>query len=242
MPLQRAPTRSSNPPVIVRDTLRTKSHLDLLLDQSGINAHQRPLASAVLGLLTPACQEKLRTFSVLYDNPQHRGLAGRGVIIVSGIVPDQEFIGLLLHEGLGHFRDITCLTGNPSTGASAFHDGQDQIWNDDPSVAFYRISWQNEKKRKARAQRRDFVTGYAYQADNFEDLAESLTYYLTQEQSFRTRAKTDPILAEKLTWLETYMPKNGAVAEGNAWDGQIAWDATKLEFTWLHNLQLAAVK
>ncbi len=229
--LSRAVPRDEQP--LLMEIPATKTRLQTILDQSGIHEAQRPLAEAVLSLLDPACLEKLQTFSVLYDNPKHRGLAGRGVILVSGTVPDQEFIGLLMHEGLGHFRDITCLTGDEKSGASAFRDGEDVIYNDDPSVEFYKISWENDKTRKSTAVRRQFVTGYAYQADNFEDLAESVTYYMTQEHAFRVRAEKSSILAKKLAWLEKYMPKKDAVAEGTPWDGKIAWDATKLGFQWI---------
>ena len=208
--------------------------VEKILDDSGIRSGQRALVRSVLRLIDDACLRKLETFSVLYDNPQHRGLAGKGVILVNGNVPDAEFVGLLLHEGLGHFRDITCLTGTSRSGASAFKDGGELIWNDDPSVSFYTISWENERTRKNDAQRDDFVTGYAYEADNFEDLAESVTYYMTQERAFRKRAGENPILARKIAWLETHMPKTIITAEtsNDSWDGKIAWDATKLSFHW----------
>ena len=213
---------------------RTRPLVENILDASGVRSSQRALVGSVLDLLDDACLRKLKTFSVLYDNPQHRGLAGKGVILVSGNVPDRELVGLLLHEGLGHYRDITCLTGTPQSGASAFKDGGDPIWNDDPSVSFYALSWESEKIRRADARREDFVTGYAYEGDNFEDLAESITYYNTHEQTFRLRAKSNPILAQKLAWLETHMPKTAPIAstEDSAWDGTIAWDATKLSFHW----------
>lgn len=206
-----------------------------MIDQSGVSARQRPMVASVLGLLEAPCQEKLETLSILYGSPKHRGLAGRGVILVSGEVPDAEFIGLLMHEGLGHFRDITCLAGSEAAGESEFRDGEDAIYGDDPSLSFYRISWTNETKRKPFARRGDFVTGYAFEADNFEDLAESVTYFVTQEEAFRARAEKNPVLAEKLQWLEKYMPKQNAVAEGTPWNGKIAWDATKLGFMWMGN-------
>jgi len=213
--------------------LQPKTRLEMILDASGVRDEQRSLVESVLGLLDSTCLEKLETFAVLYDNPQHRGLAGKGTILVSGTVPDRELVGLLLHEGLGHFRDITCVTGTPESGESAFRDGDAPVYNDDPSVVFYTMSWQNEKMRKPEAHREDFVTGYAYQGDNFEDLAESVTYYVTQEQVFRLRAQSNPLLAQKLAWLETIMPKTKHIAESDtSWDGNIAWDATKLSFQW----------
>lgn len=227
---------ASSLPTLVLDIPQPKSLLEKILDGSGVKDEERAIVGNILGLLDAACLEKLETFVILYDNPKQRGLAGKGVILVSGQVGDQELTGLLLHEGLGHFRDITCLTGTPQSGVSAFKDGDDVIYNDDPSASFYRLSWENDKKRKAEAKRDDFVTGYAYQADNFEDLAESVTYYMTQEQTFRMRAEKNPILAQKLAWLETYMPKTKRIGNGSAaWDGKIAWDATKLGFTWIGN-------
>lgn len=195
---------------------------------------QRALVGGIMGMLDDACLEKLETFVVMYDSRKRRGLAGKGVILIRGDVPDKELAGLLIHEGLGHFRDITCITGTEESGASAFRDGDDAIYNDDPSVAFYGISWVDGKTRKTGAKREDFVTGYAYEGDNFEDLAESVTYYMTREGDFRLRAASNAILARKLVWLETHMPKTRSVAESGrpSWDGIIAWDATKLAFTW----------
>lgn len=228
------PEKEVKPPVVI-DLPGNQSTIDRILDRSGVDAKKRPLVAAVLGLLEPECLEQLRTFSVLYDHPQHRGLAGKGVIFISGTVPDQEFIGLMMHEGLGHYRDITCVIGTPASGTSEFHDGDAAVYNDDPSVAFYRISWLNEKTRKPDALKGDFVTGYSYEADNFEDLAESVAYYMTQETAFRERAVKNAVLAEKLAWLGKYMPKKTNVATGSEWDGAITWDATKLGFTWIGN-------
>lgn len=221
---------------IVTARKESKTRLAEILDASGVHDDQRAVVENVFGLLDDACLGKLETFKVLYNNPKHRGLAGKGTILVSGTVADQELVGLLLHEGLGHFRDITCLTGTPESGISAFRDGGVHVYNDDPSVEFYSLSWLNEKTRKPEARREDFVTGYAYDGDNFEDLAESVTYYVTREQTFRLRAKSNVILAQKLAWLDTHMSKTRNIAQDDAeWDGNIAWDATKLSFRWTND-------
>lgn len=219
---------------MVLEVEQPKSILEKILDTSGVINGQRALVGDIIGMLDDACLEKLETFAVMYDSRKRRGLAGKGVILIRGDVPDKELAGLLIHEGLGHFRDITCITGTGESGVSAFRDGDDAIYNDDPSVAFYGISWADGKTRKIGAKREDFVTGYAYEGDNFEDLAESVTYYMTREGDFRLRAASNAVLARKLAWLETHMPKTRNVAESSrpAWDGIIAWDATKLGFTW----------
>lgn len=215
--------------------INTPSHLDRMIAGSGMTDRHRTLARRVLGMLPHSCQEKLETFTVLYNNPKHRGLAGRGVIIVSGNVPDTEFVGLLMHEGLGHFHDITCVTGTGRSGTSAFRDGDTPVWNDDPSVAFYNISWVNTHKRRTNARPEDFVTGYAYAGDAFEDLAETATFFASQEKLLRLRAEQSSVLARKLAWMERNMPHIRNVADGGPTDGDIPWDATKLAFTWTDN-------
>lgn len=206
--------------------------LDRVLNATSMEERHRRMAHEIFGMMPRSCIEKLQTFNVLYDNPKQRGLAGYGVVLVSGNVPDNEFRGLLMHEGLGHFQEITCLAGNKKSGASAFRDGDQPVWNDDPSTRFYAVSWTNEHERKPGAGKEDFVTGYAYKGDSFEDLAESVTYYMTQKDAFRERAATNAALAAKFAWIETHMPTLAPMAKGERWNGTIAWDATKLAFEW----------
>jgi hypothetical protein len=56
---------------------------------------------------------------------------------------------------------------------------------------------------------------------------------MTQEEAFRERASTNPVIAAKLAWIETYLPKREKLATGQLWDGYVAWDATKLAFEWV---------
>ncbi len=199
------------------------------LKKTPLNDRHRALAKMVLGQLPRNCQAKLTSFSVLYDNPKHRGLAGKGVIILSGNVPDNEFIGLLIHEGLGHFADLTCFEGNARAGNSPFIDGGVPMKNDDASVAFYSISWTDAETKRPGADDTDFVSGYA-KTDVYEDFAESVAYYELNEEAFNERASKNNVLAKKLAWLRTYYPKNGLRITGAPWNGQIPWDATKVEY------------
>lgn len=204
-----------------------------VFDQPDLEPRHRRLALQVYRLFPTTCRQKLKSFSVLYKNPQHRGLAGKGVVIVSGIVADSEYLGLLTHEMAGHFWDITCITGTKASGASAFKDGATPVYNDDPSVGFYGISWQTSDKRKPTAHEEDFVTGYASSKDPFEDLAESVSYFLLQPELFASRAQTNPALAAKLAWLQEHFPTTTRVAIGTDTTPGIAWDATKLSYRWL---------
>ncbi len=201
------------------------------VDDAQMTDRHRQLAKLVLGLLPRDCQAKLQSFTVLYDNPKHRGLAGKGVIILAGNVPDTEFVGLLMHEGLGHFADLTCWNGTQQSGDSPFVDAGDVMYRDDPSVAFYGLSWSESKVQRFESREQDFVSGYAL-TDAYEDFAESVAYYFLQEEAFATRAQTNPVLAGKLAWLRAHYPKTGTPIVGAAWNGQIPWDATKVAYDW----------
>ena len=74
----------------------------------------------------------------------------------------------------------------------------------------------------------DFASGYAKE-NPFEDIAETITYFILQENSFRMRAAENAVLREKLTWVETYIADSGFTpAMSSPWDGKIPWDTTKL--------------
>jgi hypothetical protein len=109
-------------------------------------------------------------------------------------------VGVLVHE-LGHIMDTGVLKGNFWTGESEFHDGKNAIYNDDPSLDFYRISFQDEKKLNKGVSGIDFVTGYAM-TDPFEDFAETYNYYLLHGESFRELAKHNQSLAQKYDFMK----------------------------------------
>jgi hypothetical protein len=175
------------------------------IEKGDILPKHRAISREVLSILPPSCQQKLRQYYVLYDQPKHRGLAGDGVIIMNGTLSDAEFKELLSHEGLGHFWDISCLKGTSTSGASAFRDGNTPLWNNDPSVSFYSLSWQNSSTKKSDAKSEDFVTAYA-KTDPFEDLAESVSMYMTDKTGFEKKAEKSEVLQEKLEWVAKYFP------------------------------------
>ena len=214
------------------DPLSFPKYLEVV-DQKDIREEHKIIADEVLRMLPSSCRSIIKNFYVRYDNPEQRGLAGKSSVILSGNVPEQEFRALLIHEVFGHVVDLGCLRGTPESGASDFRDGMEIIYNNDPSVAFYRISWENERNHKAGVDDRDFVTGYA-SWDPFEDMAESVTYYVLEQQAFRERAQQNPALAAKLRWIETMLfPKGIAVATGyHVWENIVPWDATKLPYLW----------
>jgi hypothetical protein len=138
--------------------------------------------------------------------------------------------------------DLGCLQGTAHSGTSAFSDGSQPIYVDDPSVQFYSISWVSSKMRKQDSRTGDFVTGYAHDGDAFEDEAESVTFYILHREEFRRMAAANPVLAAKLRWIETFAfphAENVALSDYHWRATTIPWDATKLPYTWIGQKALA---
>ena len=143
-----------------------------------------------------------------------------------------EMIGVITHE-CGHIISLNALRGKKADGASAFPDGNVPTYNG-PAAAFYALSWENSTTMRSGARDADFASGYAKE-NPFEDIAETITYFILQENSFRMRAAENAVLREKLTWVETYIADSGFTpAVSSTWDGKIPWDTTKL----VHELRL----
>lgn len=195
-----------------------------------IRSDHQILLSDTLRALPQACQASLRYLYVRYDHPSKRGLSGKDTMVLSGNVPDAELRALFLHE-FGHITDLGCLQGTSKSGTSSFHDGPESIFRDDPSTSFYRISWKGEMTQKPQSSREDFVSGYATK-DAFEDFAETFAYFVLQPEAFTARAQENAVLRKKFLWMqERVFLGTKPIAMGNAWNGAIPWDVTKLHYT-----------
>jgi hypothetical protein len=202
-----------------------------VVDQKSIHANQRILADTVLRKLPSLCRDNLKNFYVLYQNASQRGLGGKSTIIIDGTAPDNEFVGLLVHE-CGHVIHGNLL-GHARTGASNFKDGSDIFAKDSPAAQFFAISWTTSKTPKATNQKGDFVTGYAA-SDAFEDFAETFATYVLERPSMEARAKDNAAIAAKLDWMIEYLPlpANLLGTPQYTWDKKVPWDATKLAYIW----------
>lgn len=199
------------------------------VDQPDIRPEHRTLADKVLRILPPHCKENLRNFYVNYD-PKNtsRGLGGATTVIVTGLVPDKEFMALVIHE-CGHITDLGGLFGSSQAGVSEFYDGPTPIYNDDPSVEFYRVSWASPQTKKKGVKSSDFVSGYAA-TDAFEDFAESFAYFALQRADFERLAKKNPALKAKYDFLaSSVFPGTSPVSDGKYKRiSEVPWDTTKL--------------
>jgi hypothetical protein len=211
----------------------TPSPLLPIVDQPDIREREKIIADEVFRLMPPQCIAALKSFYVRYEPDAPRGLAGKENMIVKGGLPEEEFRALLVHE-FGHVMDLGCFQGNVSSGETAFKDGGEMMYSDDPSIKFYEISWTASNVQKTGMKPEDFVTGYA-SWDVFEDFSESLAYYVFQRSAFIERAKTNAAIAEKLRWFETYVFQGGrTIAQGlHTWSGEVPWDSTKLPYNWI---------
>lgn len=202
------------------------------INQDDIRPNHQLIANEVLQVFPAKCQSTLKALYVRYQKPKQRGLASKSTIILDGTVSDDEFRALFIHE-LGHVMDLGCLVGTKESGNSAFDDHGEIMFNNDPSVSFYSISWTNAKTKKKGAVKEDFVSGYsAY--DPFEDLAESVAYYVLHKNMFVKRAETNAAMKLKLQWIETYLfpaPLNVADTQ-ETWTGKVTWDVTLLKYVW----------
>ncbi len=221
--------------VAVKKKVHAAGGLLAVVNHEDITQRHQVIADNTLRSLPPQCRDNLRTFYVNYDvNPKNRGLGGADTIIIVGNVPDAEFRALLVHE-CGHVADLGGFRGTPSSGTTEFMDGNEPIYGNDPSVAFYRISWDNASTRKQGASKADFVSGYAM-SDPFEDFAESFAYYVLQKKDFARLAKKNKAIAAKYAWFEKHLSGvMTTVAMGkNVRGAKEPWDVTKLPYTWLN--------
>lgn len=204
-----------------------------VVNQDDILPRHRILADQVLRSLPPQCRNNLKNFYVNYDkNAAYRGLGGAETIIVIGTVPDHEFKALLIHE-CGHVTDLGGLKGTKKGGPTSFYDGKQAIYGNDPSVAFYSISWLTPVINQPGTKESDFVSGYA-SVNPFEDFAEAYAYYALQKEVFKKIAATNPVLKAKYDFMEQVVfGDTSSVASGQHVPGKkVPWDVTKLPFVW----------
>lgn len=165
--------------------------------------HCKSLVFQTLTSLPEEHREHLQHLT-LYFAEGRRGLGGGSTIILRcSDVDDAELSSVLVHE-MGHIVDTGLKTGKSWTGKSEFMDGSVPIYNDDPSLRFYRISWENDYTTKSDAESTDFVTGYAM-TDPYEDFAESYNYYVLHGRQFKEMAKYNINLRRKYLYIKYFI-------------------------------------
>ncbi len=203
-----------------------------VVNQKDIRPNHRILADRVLRALPSYCRDHLKNFYVNYEkNPANRGLGGESTIIVTGNVPDQEFMALIVHE-CGHVSDLGGLRGRDTKQTTLFADGSTPIYGDDPSMRFYEISWLSPVMMQPTMTDADFVSGYA-ESDPFEDFSETYAFYALHKAEFQRLTATSKILKAKYEFMDRVVFTGTAIALGNYKRGErVPWDITKLPYRW----------
>lgn len=188
--------------------------------------------TSVLSKLPAGHISTLKNLILDYNPEAHRGLGGRNLIIIRGVNMDsEEFFGVLIHE-IGHSVDLGYLSESDKDKESEFTDNKTPVYEDDPSLGFYRISWKDEENFKKDTSNKDFVSGYAL-TDPFEDFAETYVYYVLHNKDFKSKTQT----SEKL--LQKYEFMKNTVFDGKEFDtGELLteklynrpWDITVLSY------------
>ncbi len=165
--------------------------------------HCKALVYQTLTSLPEEHREHLQHLT-LYFAEGRRGLGGGSTIILRcSDVTDRELVSVLVHE-MGHIVDTGLETGDILTGKSEFMDGNIPVYENDRSLRFYRISWQNESTLKEGSDKTNFVTGYAM-TDPFEDFAETYNYYVLHGQQFKDMAQYDKTLRRKYIYMKYFV-------------------------------------
>jgi len=163
--------------------------------------HCKSLVYKTLQSLPSGHSKNLKSLTLYFSDTGRRGLGGGSTIILRcQNVTDEELIGVLVHE-MGHVVDTGSLQGSSDSGISNYVDGQNPVYNDDPSAEFYSYTFKNENTQNDNATETDFVSGYA-QTDVFEDFAESYAYYVLHGNEFRELAYSNAVLASKYDFLK----------------------------------------
>lgn len=120
--------------------------------------------------------------------------------IVSSYV---EFLELLTHE-MWHIVDLGIIRGFSNQRSTIYTEFNRSVLEiDDPSIDFYKLSWQSENVRNPQAVKDDFCSGYGM-TNPFEDIAECHNLYLNHNAIFKKRAKNNEIMKKKYNFLANF--------------------------------------
>jgi len=201
-------------------------------EKAPLNSIKQNQIGVVLKKLPYEHASSVKNIILDYSTEAHRGLGGNSMIILRGVNMDTvEMIGVLIHE-IAHNVDYAYLENEDKEEVSPFKDGSLTLYESDPSIDFYRISWKNNKSKVKTANNMDFVSGYAM-SDPFEDFAESYTYYVLHNKDFRVMASSNEALLAKYQFMKNKV-FNGF--EYDTGDGDVnilkrPWDITVLNYS-----------
>lgn len=173
----------------------------------------------------------LKEVTLDYDPAAHRGLGGGSLIIIRAVdMSAEEFVGVFVHE-LGHNVDYAYLVPSHEKQASPFTDAGTPLYESDPSLDFYRISWTSNQYSQEGAVAADFVSGYAM-TDPFEDFAETYVYYVLHNREFKALTENSEALKAKYNFMKDRVFSGEVFETGdlNLHQTSQPWDITVLPY------------
>lgn len=163
--------------------------------------HCQALIYRALQSLPQSHAEALQHLTLFYTDDGRRGYGGSKTILLRCTsVTDEELTGVFIHE-LGHVVDTGLMSGTPDSGASAFTDFGQPIYNNDKSLGYYEISWQDNETNHANSTEMDFCSRYSA-GDPFEDFAECYFFYRAHGSLFRHYAQSSPAMQQKYEFMK----------------------------------------
>lgn len=193
--------------------------------------HKKSILYKALNKLPQAHQDAIKFLILKEETDPNRGLGGQNTIILhSGKLPDAELLGVFIHE-MGHVVDTGLFRGNSTGKGSTFTDGQNMVYDNDPSISFYEISWNSTTAKQPDTSSLDFVSGYAM-TDPFEDFAESYVFYVVHGNTFRKIAGTNEKLQRKYNFLKNivFNGKEYETGSRSVDNNERSYDATLQSF------------
>lgn len=129
------------------------------------------------------------------------------VINIWNIYSDDEFHQISTHE-LWHVADLWFLQWTSTQKDKNYTEFKKSVFAiNDPSLAFYKLSRDNETIRKSTAKKQNFCSIYGM-SDPFEDFAECFNLYLNHNKLFKFLAQKDTILGRKYNFLASMFKGN----------------------------------
>lgn len=169
--------------------------------------HCKSLVYQTFSALPARHTASLASLDLSFSTSARRGLSsGETLQLRCTGMTDSVLVSVLAHE-IGHLVDIGGFQGDFTTGLSGFKDFSHDVYENDPSVEFYRISWLSDTVKRQESTVLDFVSGYAMN-DPFEDFAEAYNWYVLQGANFRHLAQTNSALRQKYDFLKAHVFDN----------------------------------
>ncbi len=138
----------------------------------------------------------------------------------------------VMNHEFGHIVDLWVVKWNSYQKDSKFTEFWKKQWaTNDPSINYYKLSWQSENSRKVWANRLDFVSWYAMKWV-YEDLAESFNLYLNHYSVFKKMSQNNKILSQKFNYFQNLLwvePLQYASEQAEKYPVDLRiWDTTKI--------------